>query len=65
LVAAFDRIDHNRLLESLGTFPARDRIAAWLKAGVVEREQFTPTEEGTPQGGVITPPTQLITSAST
>jgi RNA-directed DNA polymerase len=55
LVAAFDRIDHSRLLESLGTFPARDRIAAWLKAGVVEREQFTPTEEGTPQGGVISP----------
>lgn len=55
LVAAFDRIDHDRLLESLGAFPARDRIAAWLKAGVVEREQFTPTGEGTPQGGVISP----------
>ena len=55
LVAAFDRIDHNRLLETLGTFPARERIAAWLKAGVVEREQFTSTEDGTPQGGVISP----------
>jgi RNA-directed DNA polymerase len=43
------------LLESLGAFPARDRIAAWLRAGVVEREQFTPTAEGTPQGGVISP----------
>lgn len=55
LVAAFDRIDHNRLLETLGTFPARERIAAWLKAGVVEREQFTSTKDGTPQGGVISP----------
>jgi hypothetical protein len=25
---------------------------------------FAPTEEGTPQGGVITPPTQLAISAS-
>ena len=31
-----------RALDALGTFPARDRIAAWLQAGVVEREQFTP-----------------------
>lgn len=55
LVAAFDRIDHNRLLEAIGTFPARERVAEWLRAGVVEREQFTPTEQGTPQGGVISP----------
>jgi RNA-directed DNA polymerase len=43
------------LLAALGTFPARDRIAEWLQAGVVEREQLTPTTEGTPQGGVISP----------
>jgi RNA-directed DNA polymerase len=55
LASAFDRIDHQRLLQALGTFPARDRIARWLQAGVVEREQFTPTQEGTPQGGVISP----------
>src|SRR5436305_5510744 len=30
-------------------------IARWLKAGVVEDAAFTPTEEGTPQGGVISP----------
>jgi RNA-directed DNA polymerase len=28
-------------------------IACWLKAGVIENGSFTPTEEGTPQGGVI------------
>ena len=36
LSAAFDRIDHPRLLDALGSFPARDMIAGWLKAGVVE-----------------------------
>ena len=39
----------------LGTFPARGLIADWLKAGVVEEGRFTPTEEGTPQGGVVSP----------
>ena len=55
LAAAFDRIDHTQLLALLGAFPARDRIAEWLRAGVVEREQLTPTLAGTPQGGVISP----------
>lgn len=55
LAAAFDRIDHSHLMSMLDTFPARDRIEQWLKAGVLERGQFTPTDEGTPQGGVISP----------
>ncbi len=55
LAAAFDRIDHEHLLRQLGTFPARGLIAGWLKAGVVEKGRFTPTEEGTPQGGVVSP----------
>jgi RNA-directed DNA polymerase len=56
LAAAFDRIDHEKLLEALGSFPARDLIRDWLKAGVIEAGKgFTPTEEGTPQGGVISP----------
>ena len=59
LAAAFDRIDHDRLLAALGSFPARDLIRGWLKAGVFEAGKgFAPTGEGTPQGGVITPPTQ-------
>jgi RNA-directed DNA polymerase len=44
LSAAFDRIDHTRLLDALGSFPARDMIAGWLKAGVIEDGIFTPTE---------------------
>jgi RNA-directed DNA polymerase len=55
LTAAFDRIDHNHLLAQLGSFPARGLVEQWLKAGVVERDRLTPTEEGTPQGGVVSP----------
>jgi RNA-directed DNA polymerase len=55
LSAAFDRIEHRRLLEALGSFPARDMIAGWLRAGVVEDGILSPTREGTPQGGVISP----------
>jgi RNA-directed DNA polymerase len=55
LAAAFDRIDHDRLLAELGAFPARELVAAWLRAGVVEAGRFAPTTEGTPQGGVISP----------
>jgi RNA-directed DNA polymerase len=55
LKAAFDRIDHNHLLEAIGTFPAREQIREWLKAGVVDRGRYAPTEQGTPQGGVISP----------
>ncbi|GGN07743.1 group II intron reverse transcriptase/maturase [Streptomyces fuscichromogenes] len=55
LSAAFDRIDHPRLMDAVGGFPGRSLIRAWLSAGVVEEGRFTPTEEGTPQGGVISP----------
>jgi RNA-directed DNA polymerase len=56
LAAAFDRIDHDHLLTEIGNFPAREAIRRWLKAGVIEHGKgFTPTEEGTPQGGVISP----------
>jgi RNA-directed DNA polymerase len=55
LKAAFDRIDHTHLLGQLGWFPAREQVRDWLTAGVVERGWFTATEEGTPQGGVISP----------
>jgi len=56
LAAAFDKIDHSHLLAQLGSFPARDMIRDWLKAGVFEAGKgFAPTGEGTPQGGVISP----------
>ncbi len=55
LSAAFDRIDHAHLMRSIGSFPARDAVEGWLKAGVMEKGAFAPTVEGTPQGGVISP----------
>jgi RNA-directed DNA polymerase len=56
LAAAFDKINHDHLLSVIGSFPARNMIRDWLKAGVFEPGKgFAPTEEGTPQGGVISP----------
>lgn len=52
----FDRINHEKLLEKLNTIPSfRRQIRAWLKAGFMEGKELFPTEEGTPQGGVISP----------
>jgi RNA-directed DNA polymerase len=55
----FDNIDHSALLARLPMFTTTMR--RWLKAGVVERGHYTPTEAGTPQGGVATLPTKLPT----
>jgi RNA-directed DNA polymerase len=52
----FDKINHLALLEKLDTSPTiRRQIRAWLKAGVMDNQQFQETSEGTPQGGVISP----------
>ena len=56
LKAAFDNIDHDHLLTMLDGFPAREHVAAWLKAGVMEQGECLPTEAGTPQGGIRRPP---------
>ena len=55
LEAAFDRLSHAHILRSLGTFPARELVRRWLRAGVLEDGRITLTREGTPQGGVISP----------
>ncbi len=55
LRAAFDHIDHEFLLSQLCGFPAKGMVRKWLKAGVVEQGSYSPTEEGTPQGGGISP----------
>jgi RNA-directed DNA polymerase len=52
----FDNIDQAALLKKLQTYPRmRQAIKAWLKSGVMTEGEFTPTESGTPQGGVISP----------
>jgi RNA-directed DNA polymerase len=52
----FDRINHKKLLDKLNTSPTlRRQIRAWLKAGVLDGKNLYPTNEGTPQGGTISP----------
>ncbi len=52
----FDKINHNKLLEKLNTYPTlRRQIRAWLKAGVMDGLELKPTSCGTPQGGVLSP----------
>ncbi len=51
--ACFDRIDHNWLLTHV-PLPAV-MLLMWLKAGYLEKRILHPTEEGTPQGGIISP----------
>lgn len=56
IAKCFDKIDHRQLLNKLDTFPAiRQQIRAWLKAGIIDTGQLSPTDEGTPQGGIISP----------
>lgn len=52
----FDAIAHQALSNKLDTIaPIRRRIKAWLQAGVMNHDSFTPSGQGTPQGGVISP----------
>jgi RNA-directed DNA polymerase len=52
----FDKINHQELLQKINTFPTMRRlIKAWLKSGVMDDGLFFETNEGTPQGGVISP----------
>lgn len=53
--SAFDKIRHDKILEFIGDFPGKKYVEAWLKAGYVELGQLHVTQEGTPQGGVISP----------
>jgi RNA-directed DNA polymerase len=56
IAACFDRIDHAALLDKLRTFPTlRRAIRGWLRAGVLDGGRLFPTDEGTPQGGAISP----------
>lgn len=56
LAQCFDRINHTALLTKLNTYPQMRRtIQAWLKAGILDGPTLFPSQEGTPQGGVISP----------
>ena len=55
----FDRVNHDRLMKSVGLRIADKRmlrvIGAFLKAGVMENGLVSPVDEGTPQGGPLSP----------
>jgi len=63
IAQCFDRINHDALISKLNTSPTiRRQIKAWLKSGVIDwsnyanrQKGYNPTEEGTPQGGVVSP----------
>jgi RNA-directed DNA polymerase len=56
IAKCFDRIDHEALLAKANAAPAIARqLRAWLKAGVLDGEALFPSEQGTPQGGAISP----------
>ena len=60
----FDTIDHGWLVEfiehRIGDPRVVRLIRKWLKAGVLEQGRWKAVEEGTPQGGEITPLTQKV-----
>ncbi len=56
IAKCFDQIDQEKLLEKMDTFPTlRRQIRAWLKSGGIDGNDWFTTEQGVPQGGVISP----------
>jgi RNA-directed DNA polymerase len=51
--SCFDRISHDWLLEHV--LIDRSILQTWLKSGYFEQARFFATEQGTPQGGIISP----------
>jgi RNA-directed DNA polymerase len=51
--SCFDNISHEWLLENIPM--EKNILRRWLKAGYMEQHILHPTEEGTPQGGIISP----------
>jgi RNA-directed DNA polymerase len=57
--ACFDQISHPWLMDNVPM--DKTILCKWLAAGYIEKQVFHPTEEGTPQGGVISPTLMNIT----
>ncbi len=56
IAKCFDRINHKALISKINTYPTLSRqIQAWLRAGYMDGKELFPTNDGTPQGGVISP----------
>ena len=57
--SCFDKISHTWLLDNIPM--DKTILEKWLKAGYIEKAVFNPTEEGTPQGGIISPTLLVLT----
>ena len=55
--SCFDSISHEWLMANV--LMDKAILRKWLSAGFIDQNVFFPTEEGTPQGGIITPSTML------
>ena len=59
MVVSFDKVGHDGMIQFVKHRIADERIVRliqkWLKAGVMENGQWFESEEGTPQGSVISP----------
>ena len=59
--ACFDKIGHKWLMDNI--IVDKRMLEQWLKSGYVDKGLFYDTEEGTPQGGIISPTLMLMTLA--
>jgi len=59
VVVSFDRVNHDKLIARIAARVSDQRvltlIRAFLKAGVMEDGLVSPVDEGTPQGGPLSP----------
>lgn len=57
--SCFDRIDHHQLMERvrtrIGDLKVTRLLGGFLKAGAMSEMEFSRTDAGTPQGGIISP----------
>lgn len=59
--ACFDKIGHQWLIDNIPT--DKRMLKQWLGCGFIDKGLFYKTDEGTPQGGIISPTLMLLTLA--
>lgn len=59
LSKCFDTLDHTQILQTVNQKVSDGKvlnlIEKFLKSGVLDKENYEPTEKGSPQGGIISP----------